>query len=93
MQLLSVIIFICIALTGRAAETVNNDTDQETASEVSSNGDSGGETVIKAIGNYVSFEPLLFFLMFEICKFHYIDITQYNLSGTLLYMATYEDCT
>ena len=62
MQLLSVIIFICIALTARAAEKVNNSTNQETESEVSSNGDSGGETVVKVIGNYVSFEPLLFFL-------------------------------
>jgi hypothetical protein len=57
MQLLSVIIFICIALTAGAAEKVNNDTDRETASEIKSNGDSGGETAVKVIGNYVSFEP------------------------------------
>jgi hypothetical protein len=84
MQLLSVVIFICIALTARAAETVNNDTDQETASEVKSNGDSGGEAVVKVTGNYVSFELLLFFInVWNFCKFHYIDITHYNLSGTL----------
>jgi hypothetical protein len=84
MQLLSVIIFICLALTARAAETVNNDTDQEAASEVKSNGDSGGETAVKVIGNCVSFEPLLFFKnVWNFCKFYYIDITQYNLSGTL----------